>query len=174
MRKVFVCFLILMLPVLALADIDWSSMTVEEIQNTIDSGRAEILTREIKTDEKGTVILDADGIVVSVSSVTVETSYDGSTYLNMKYTVANNSTENMGFSSDKVYLNGWEVSSFLFSSLDAGKKSREESAVYHIDDSADVTSYEDLEELEITCYTFNADNYQQKTKDIKTTLYFNK
>lgn len=164
--------LILALPVVAMAEINWQGMSVEEIQAEINKARAEILTREVKSDEKGTVILDADGVVVSITKVEIKESYDGTHYLKISFTVVNNSNESVGFSTDKVYLNGWEISGSISASLDAGMKARKEDSFYEVDIDADVSSYEDLEELKLIMLTYDANTYMTKTNDIECTVYF--
>jgi len=165
--------LILLLPVVGMAEIDWNGMPVEEIQAEINKARAEILTREIKTDKKGTVILDADGVVVSITKAEIKKSYDNTCYLQLSFTVVNNSNENIGFRTDKVYLNGWEISGSISASLDAGMKSRKEDNFYHVDADADVSSYEDLEELKLVMLTYDANTYRTKTNNIECVVYFN-
>lgn len=164
--------LILSLPVVAMAEIDWKGMSVEEIQAEINKARAEILTREIKSDEKGTVILDADGVVVSITKVEIKESYDGTHYLHISFTVVNNSNESVGFRTDKVYLNGWEIGGSISANLDAGMKARKEDSFYDVDLDADVSCYEDLEELKLVMLTYDANTFWTKTNDIECTIYF--
>lgn len=164
--------LLLSLPVASMAEINWKDMPAEEIQAEIDKARAEILTRDIKSDEKGTIILDADGLVVSITKVEVLQTWDGSYNLKLSFTVVNNADEGVGFRTDKVYLNGWEISGSIFSSLDSGMKARQEENFYDVDIDADVSSYEDLEELKLVLLTFDADTYQTKTPKMECTIYF--
>lgn len=170
----FILAVVLLVPAIAFAEVDWTGMTVEDIQDEINRARAEILTRDIKTDEKGTVILDANGIVVSITSAEVKDSYDGTKYLSLKFTAVNNSSEAVGFRTDKVYLNGWEISGSISASLDAGMKAKKEDNFYSIDVDADVSSYEELEELKLIMLTYDANTYITKTNDIECTVYFNK
>lgn len=175
--KRFLCALlivVILLPVVAMAEISWTNMTVEEIQAVIDSARSEIVTREIKTDAKGTVILDADGLVVTITKAEIKQSYDKSYYLTVSYTAVNNSNIKIGFMVDKLYLNGWEVSSLVYCDLDAGMKVRDEFTMYSVDVNADVSSYDDLEELKLVMHTFDADTFMTLSSDIQCTIYFNK
>ena len=164
--------LILSFPIVAMAEIDWKGMSVEEIQAEINKARAEIFTREIKSDEKGTVILDADGVVVSITKVEIKESYDGTHYLHLSFDVVNNSNESVAFRTDKVYLNGWEISGWISANLDAGMKARKEDSFYDVDIDADVSSYEDLEELKLIMHTYDSNTYMTKTNDIECTVYF--
>lgn len=164
--------LVLLLPTMALAEIDWTGMDAATIQMEIDRARAEILTRDIKLPEKGTVLVDADGVVVTLTSAAVEKSWDGSYGLVLNYTVANNSDKAMGFRDDDCYINGWKVSGSISSSLEAGKKAKESATIYHIDVDADVTTIEEIEELQITFLTFDASTFMTETNDIQTTIYF--
>lgn len=176
MKKIIVTLLtiVMALPALAIAEIDWAGMDVSAIQTEIDRARAEILSRDIKTAEKGTVLMDSDGLVVVLTSAEVSKSRDESIKLTLNYTVANNSDTAIAFTTNKCYLNGWEVSTLMSTSLDAGKKAKDDCDFYHIDVDADVNSYEDLEELQITFHTYNPETYHTITKDIECTIYFNK
>lgn len=174
MKKLFSLILLvaLLIPTYALAEIDWTGMDVATIQTEIDRARAEILTRDIKTSEKGTILLEADGLVVKMTEFAVEKSWDGTYTLRLNYTVANNSDKPMGFRTDTCYLNGWEVGGSLYSNLEAGKKAKEEASFYNIDVDAEVSSLEELEELEMTMLTFDPNTYMTETDDIKVTVYF--
>ncbi len=175
--KRFLCILLLVLialPTIAVAEIDWKNMTVDEIQAVIDSARSEIVTREIKTDAKGTIIFEVDGLVVSITKAEIERSYDNTYNLTVSYTAVNNSNKKMGFDIETFYLNGWEVSGLAICDLDAGMKIRDEFTLYAVDAYADVSSYDDLEELKMVMHTFNPDTYMTMRSDIQCTIYFNK
>ena len=174
MKKMFSIFLILalLIPAMAFAEIDWTGMDSSTIQMEIDRARAEILTRDIKTSDKGTIILDSDGLVVKLTDFSVEKSWDDTYTLKLNYTVANNSDKPMGFRTDSCYLNGWEVSGSLYSNLEAGKKAKEEESFYNVDVDAEVSSIEELEELEMTMLTFDPNTYMTETDGIKVTVYF--
>lgn len=174
MKKTFAILLalVLLIPAMAFAEIDWSGMDASTIQTEIDRARAEILTRDIKTSENGTILLDADGLIVKLTGYSVEKSWDNSYTLKLNYTVANNSDKPIGFRTDSCYLNGWAVSGALFSSLEAGKKSKEEAIFINIDVEAEVSSAEALEELDMTLLTFDPNTFMTVTDGIKETLYF--
>lgn len=175
MKKLFsILFVLLLLCPTALAEIDWTGMTAEEIQTEINRARAEIVTRDIKTDEKGTVILDTDGITVSITSAEVLQNYDGTYRLLLKYTAANTLSTPIGFTVDKVYLNGWEICGLVTATLEGGMKARKEDSFYSVDVDADVSSYEDIEDLKFIMHTYDPDTYHRKTEDIECTVYFNK
>lgn len=174
MKKMFLILLAItvLIPAMTLAEIDWTSMDVASIQTEIDRARSEISTRDIKTAEKGTILVEADGLVVTLTGAAVNPSWDGSYTLTMNYTVVNNSNNAVGFRSEKCYINGWEVSGSIYSDLDAGKKAREEVHIYNIDVDAEVTSIEDIDEIQITFLTFDMNTYMTKTDDIECTIYF--
>ena len=158
--------LILSLPVVAMAEINWQDMSVEEIQAEINKARAEILTREIKFDEKGTVLLDYDGVVMSITKVEVEKYYDGTHNLKLYFTVVNNTDHYITFQTGDVYLNGWALDGFFTVTLDTGMKAREEPRFYKVDTLADVSSYEDLEELKMELVFFDG------RPNCECTIYF--
>ena len=174
MKKVFCILLAMMclLPAIASAEINWAGMTVEEIQAEIDHARAEIVTRDIKTPEKGTVILDADGLVVSITSIEFHDDDTVGCCLKINYTMVNNSSTKMGFKFDSVYLNGWKLDAYLSEDIDAGMKARDYDYLFDIEEDADVGSYEDLEELKLIMTTFGPLSFDTITKGIETTIYF--
>ena len=165
--------LILSLPAIAMAEIDWKGLSVEEIQAEINKARAEIHTREIMTTEKETIILDADGLVVSITKIEIKKKWDDTHDILIYYTVVNNSNKNIGFCTDKAYLNGWDVSNItMIHTLDAGMKARKDGVLYSVDIDADVNSYDDLEELRLVMHTFDADTFWNITENIDCTIYF--
>ena len=51
-------------------------------------------------------------------------------------------------------------------------KARKEDSFYDVDIDADVSSYEDLEELKLIMHTYDSNTYMTKTNDIECTVYF--
>ena len=104
--------------------------------------------------------------------LTVEKIYDGSYKLVIKYIAVNTGEKAVSLSVDELCVNGWEVSCLEIISLDAGKKAKGEIEVDSIDEKAEVTTADEIEDIEFYGYTFDANTFNNLTENIRMKVVF--
>ena len=169
MKKVLSLLIIvsMLFPLIALAD--YSSMTDEELEIEL---RAEI-TRRASLKEGKQVLVDADGLTVTLTGGPVwKQLYDGTHYIELPIMAVNSSEQAIGLSNDDIYVNGWKISGNMFLSLEPGMKTKETITLYQVDINADMEKLEDLEDVKIRLHTFNTTTYYTITDNISITISF--
>lgn len=154
MKRLAMVFLVLLLlcPVVAFAEgIDLSEMTREELHTLIDQARTELLKYEIYAGDTDVVLLDADGIKVTLQGY--EFSVDK---LIINAIIENNGDQELGVSMNDTYINGWDKYISFQQSLATGKKAKYECTIFHMDE-VDILSEEDLDTIEFTLKIFDGD-----------------
>lgn len=160
----FMAFILTVIPMISLAA-DYSTMTIDELFSEINQIRAELQIREFN-DEM--IICDSDGMKITIDGKPeVEESYDGSYKLSLHYIAVNTGNKAVGFSFDKICINGWEIICLEMPSLDAGKKMKGTLEVYSVDEMADIKSADEIEDIEIYGYTYDSLTYGTLTDHIR-------
>lgn len=174
MKKIttlFLCIVLLFCCAFAYAN-DYSAYSDSDLYKIIDSARAELVNRK-NTSENKPVILDADGLTVTLSGdPVVKESYDGTYKMIINITAVNSSDKDISFTDDDVYLNGWEISGILGGSLSAGKKARMEVTFYEVNLKADVTAADQIEDIEFHLRTYDSETYHDLTEGIISRVVF--
>lgn len=167
----FLCIVLLFCCVSVYAD-DYSTYSDSDLYKIIDSARTELVNRKNASEEKP-VILDADGLTVTLSgNPVVEEMYDGNYEMIITVTAVNNSDKDISFSGNTVYLNGWEIYGLLSGSLPAGKKAKIEVEFFEVNLKADVTASDQIEDLEFILHTYDPETYDHITDDITSRVVF--
>lgn len=174
MRKailLLVALVIIVFPLVALA-VDYASMSDYELEAELNAIRAEITKREA-TQETRTILVDVDGITVTLKDGPVwNKSYDGTHYISYYVTVVNSSKDAIGIRTDDCYLNGWKIHSEFYTLLEPGMKTKETIGIYSVDTDADLEKLEDLEDVKLTFLIFDANTFKTEKDDIKVTLNY--
>lgn len=151
---------------------DYSSYSDSDLYAVIDAARAELQNRKIATDEKP-VIMEADGVTVTMSGTpTCEESYSGGKKLIVKIVAVNSGAKDISFMLDEFYVNGWKVSCLESGTVGAGKKAKLEMTFYDVDEMAELSTIEQLEDLEFHWYTYNPETYKTITDNIVSRISF--
>ena len=155
-------------PAVALApQIDYAALTDDELHELIDSARIELTTRELVASED-VVLVDVDGVQLYLTCV-----YDvhgEGRYVDFAAVMVNGGEGNRGVAIDEAYINGWEVYGSSLGSIDAGKKQKGD-LTFKLED-ADISSFEEIEEIEIHFYVYNGDTYETLVRLDPVTLHF--
>ena len=155
-RILLVIFIFILLCPIGLAEtqLDFASMSNDELHTMIDLARNELTKREMHIGDS-IVILDAQDVVISLTGE-YRTSSD-SEYLDLNSIVVNNSSHNVGISLDHVSVNGWSIYGSAPSDVDAGKKGKDE-FTFNLDE-ADCDSIEKVEDIEFVIVLYDSDSY---------------
>lgn len=160
---------------MAYADYDYSSMTMDELEKNYDAIRNELFKRGLVADGK-TVLFDKDKVSVYLTGKYEirENSYSGDIILELEAVVINDTDTviTVACDSGKISVNGWDVLASGISETNSGKKQKGTFDIYISD--ADMTSYEEIEEIEFNLYIFDMKEFKNITDVESTTVYFNK
>ena len=159
MRKFIALLLTLLLLTTTAFATDWAAMSTEDILSEIDQARAELAIRDLADQF---VLYDSDGLTVTLTG-TPTLKYGT---LSFPVTGVNSSDKAITLTVDTVYINGWQVTSLGYVSLDAGKKIRTTIDVYSVKEDADLTDISQLEDVEFHMHTYDPTTYADITKDI--------
>lgn len=142
----------------ALAEIDWTGMSDEEIRAAIDSGRNELVKRGMLAAENF-VLVDQDGVQVYLTGNYSWSEY-GEDYrqIELEAIVINDSDKKVTVSIDGCYVNGWEVYASGIYDTAAGKKQKDTFDVSLVE--ADVTVFEEIEDIEFTFRLYDSDEFE--------------
>lgn len=161
MKRLFTLTLTLALALLlcscALAEgLDFASMTDEELQTVIDTARNELTNRQLIYAEN-TVLIDQDGIKLYLSGKNDFRLREESAYLELGTVLVNDSDKNVSILVDDLYVNGWRISALGGGHADAGKKDKSTLDMNLFE--AEITAFEDIEEMEFTFRVYDSDSY---------------
>lgn len=160
---------LLLLSLCAFAEgMDFASMTDEELHALVDGARNELANRELAATAD-TVLIDQDDVKVYLTGEH-KVSSNGS-YLYMEAVVVNDSDKQISILIDSSSINGWDVFSTGISETNPGKKQKGEFD-FSLED-AGISSYEEIEEIEMELYLFDSINYDRISDNISITLQFN-
>lgn len=137
------------------SEIDWASMTDEELHTALDEIRNEITNRSLLAENMA-VLFESNGVTVYLTGEN-EIGWMG---LEMGVIIVNDSDKKVSIQIEDVYINGWAVDSFGISDTAPGKKQKGEFTIYELED-AFVTDIKDIEDIEITFYIFDNDNFKR-------------
>lgn len=149
MKKLLAILLTLvLLGVCALAEnIDWSSMSDDEIKTAIKEGQAELDSRKEESDDGSIVAYDKDGHKLTLSNM-----HEGN-YINYGLSLVfdaiyeNNSDGTNELVINGSYVNGWDTGALRSPDTTPGHKEKLE-IVIGLDDT-DVKSLEEIETIEL-------------------------
>lgn len=159
---------LLLLTVCAFAEgTDFASMTDEELHALVDGARNELANRELSATAD-TVLVDQDGVKVYLTGENRVSS--SGTYLYLEAVVVNDSDKKVSVGVDTSSINGWDVYGGGIGETNSGKKQKGEFS-FSLED-ADISSYEELEDLEMELYLYDADAYERIGEIIPVVLNF--
>lgn len=164
----------ILLPVEAFAELpDFASMTDEELHDLINAARNELKVRELIA-EKDTVILEQDGVKVYLTGnyeVKDYTSSSGRILLRLEAVVVNDTDTTVSIMFDASVVNGWDVGNSAIVDVSSGHK-KKDNFEFTISD-AEISSYEEIEDMELSMYVYDADNWNRMFSAEKAVVHFN-
>lgn len=160
--------LMLLSVTLAVAEgIDFASMTDDELLAVIDGARNEQAKR-ILTAAADTVIVDQDGVTIYLTGNNRIDEYGPELFI--EAVVVNDTDKNIDVYVDSASVNGWNVEAYGITETSAGKKQKGEFSAYL--DDAEVSTIEEIEEIELELYIADADEIERISENIPVTLNF--
>ena len=173
MKKMFSLFLVLLLvctTAFSFAEgLDYSAMTSEELYEIISAARNELTKRELVASEK-LVIFEAEGVQVYLTGEHRVYGTD-SVFLDLEAVVINDSDVPVSLSTAACSVNGWDVWNMGISSTSAGKKQKSNFNINLTD--AEISTYEEIEEIEFTLYLVNSETYKRVGENVSVIVHFN-
>ncbi len=144
---------------LAMAEgIDYASMTDAELHAVLDGVRNELAKRDLKAGDK-VLLFEQNGVSVYLTGeYHVDSWGEGKQVLQLEAIVVNESESKISVYIDTVSVNGWEVYGGCIIDINPGKKKKGDFEIRLYD--ADITSYEEIEDIEFTFDISDADAYK--------------
>ena len=158
MRRILISLLcVMMLAITPAFAEDYSAMSVDDLHKIQSDVRAELLKRDLVLDGK-TLLFESNGVTVYLTG-DYEISWTGDFQLNV--IVINESDKKISVTPDGLQgsINGWDVSCTSLTEVAAGKKLK---GYFTFDlEDADVTSPDQIEEIELRVYLYDKDNWER-------------
>lgn len=172
MRKIFAFLLSVLLVCLSCAasaeGVDYTAMNDEELHALVDGARNELAKRELNAAED-TVIFEQEGVEVYLTG---EHEVLGEAYLDLEAVVINDSDKSISLMVDSASINGWDVFCDGIYEVSSGKK-KKGALEFNLED-AEISSYEEVEDIEISFYLVDNESYDNITEPSDSiALHFN-
>lgn len=149
-------------------DIDWDNLSNEEVRAIIGAGRNEMAKRELIAAEK-TVLFEQDGVTVYLTGES-KLSY-GDFYIGV--VIVNNSDKTISIAFQDSYVNGWGLDGYGIYDTAPNKKQKGKIQIFRLED-AEVTEFEDIEEVELMVRVIDANFHTIFTPEPIVIMYNNK
>ena len=135
----------------ALAEIDYSSMTADELLSVISQARATFMSLEPESDPD--LIYSKDGLSVLINSCEEnpeDDGYGGFTQIQINLLIKNASDKSCTFFLTDVAINGWTVDNNCFITCKPNTSTKNETIrIGRIFELSDISSLTDVESLEL-------------------------
>ena len=165
MKKILVAILLFALIIphsAALAsNIDWQSMSDQEITDAINEGRL-VLASRMPDSEDHVTIVNQDGVEVYLTRrYSIDDGYSsGSVYLRLEAVVVNNTNMILNIVDNGTCVNGWNVDTSGIYETGAGRKQKGD-IVLRISD-AFLTSPEEVTDVEFVLRAYDDNEYSNQ------------
>ena len=157
-RKVFFTILtticILACSCSALAELDLSTMSDDELTALIADAQQELNSRKATDETEQPVLYDDNGIKWYITGYDMSS---WSSYLTIDCVVENESNVDITLSVDTLTVNGWDVSSWFYAQVSAGKKTKEELS-FDLED-ANISGVDEITSMEAAFKIYNSNTY---------------
>jgi hypothetical protein len=170
MKRIFALILTLLLCGAALAEIDYTELTLDELNSVIDHARAEIERRGLTDDPENTLVFDSAGVTITITGVDVDARHwSYSPALVVHTTIVSSLDFGIEGYIDRAVINGWEVGATGHIDIAAGHKKKQD---FYFDlAAAEVETYDQIESLELSfCYALADVGHFTVTKPV--TVHF--
>lgn len=158
-RKVFIVILssicVLACCCSALAELDLSTMSDEELTTLIADAQQELNSRKTTDQAEQPVLYDDNGVKWYITGYDMSS---WSSYLTINCVVENESNVDITLSVDTLTVNGWDVSSWFYAQVSAGKKTKEELS-FDFED-ASISGVDEITSMEATFRIYNSNTYK--------------
>ena len=159
MKKLICLFLVFMIIPCTIANAvdyknDYKEMSDDELKSNLSFLRYELNKRLVKAAKNEYLIEDDDIEIYFTGSG----SYSDK-YIDLEVVFVNKTEKPLSIGFDSICINGWETVSYIPSigSTSAWKKRKDSIRLHFVD--ADLTSYKEMEEIEVTFHTTD-ENYR--------------
>ena len=158
MKKALAFMLVVttLIPVIAFAATDLTDMTDAELGTLLQSIQQELNNRKQNNTAGNDNMTFYDEKDIKWTITDCEES-GWSSFTTLNTIIENNSKYNIIAEFDSLNINGWDVSSFVYTTVGAGKKTKEEVS-FDLSD-ADINKASEISSMEIVVKILNADNY---------------
>ena len=147
--------LFMLIAVSVSAELDLKGMSDAELSALISQAQQELNSRRAASGEEQIVLYNANGIYWYITDYEES---DWTSYLTINSIIENKSDKNVTLSIDTLSVNGWDVSTFVYAQVSAGKKAKQEIAFDLSDASVEKAS--EITTMEAAIQLLNSDSYK--------------
>lgn len=141
------------------ANIDWKSMSDQEIVDSINAGRIELASRQTDAPDHITII-NQDNIEVYLTGNYSYDSYGDTIDLYLEAVVVNGTNFTLNISDNGCCVNGWNVDTSGIYETPANRKQKD-SFTLRISD-ADISTFEEITDIDFVLTAYEKDNYSNR------------
>ena len=143
------------------ANIDWNSMSDQEITDAINEGRL-VLASRVPDSKDHLTIANKDGVEVYLTrQYLLDNGYSsGTVYVQLEAVVINNTNMKINISDNGTCVNGWAVDTTGIYEVPAEKK-KKDFIILRISD-ASISTFEEITDIEFVLAAYDYDNYSNK------------
>ncbi len=154
--SVLVALVLLLTSSACAAELDFSSMSVSDLQEVINAARNELLKQTAISDGKLFVVDEPNDLQIYITG-NGETNWMGT--FELEAVVINNSKQDVSIAFENVVINGWETNAFgnQIQNVSAGRKKKDSIPLAF--EEAEISSLSQVEEIEMSFYTFDPSTY---------------
>lgn len=151
-------------------EIDWASMTDEEITAAIKEAQAELEARKLNNNQDimvikdGAVLLDHDGLKLTVEGAPWFQDYGDRQYIYFTAVAENNTSEEYVIDFQDCSVNGWMANGYGPSAVAAGQKKRKDCYIYATD--AGISGLEEIDEYKMCVIVLDANYHKYYKTDV--------
>ena len=163
MKKIIACILILIImasSASAYADVDWNSMSNDQIADEINRGRAVIASR-MPDDPNHLTVVNQDGIEIYLTRAgQIVENYDGKTYIQLEAVVVNGIDTEINIGDNGCCINGWAVDTAGIIQVPAGRMKKDYLGFCLTD--AGISTMEEIKDMDFRLYAFSSQDFSTR------------
>ena len=151
------------------AEIDYSSMSVDDLQKVIDTARNEVLKKTAQSNGNVFIIDDSKGISMYLTGKNGKNFMD---YLELEVVVINNTSKTLTVSFNSITVNGWEVNTMMSTVSDVGPGKKKKDSISFDPSEADISSVNEITEMELTFRTYDSSTWKDENVYGPITIFY--
>lgn len=142
---------------IAFAEVDYSTMSNEELYSILNAVREELFEREL-TLSPDEVLIENDVVKMYIDK-SKDIEFTSRNYLVIPVVLVNKTEDEISFQSDSAMVNGWECYASIGNISAAGQK---RSTLEINCEGAEITSIDEIEDIRLVLLAFNMNTFKRE------------
>ena len=161
MKKMLIALLIVVIflpyPMSFASNIDWSSMSDQEIATAINEGRAVIASR-IPDSKDHLTVVNQNGVEIYLTrKYAIQDEYNGKKYIKMQAVVVNSLDEPISIGDAGCCINGWAVETAGILDIPANRMKQADIKMCLSD--ANISTLEEIKDVDYHLYAYSSSTF---------------